>query len=392
MLINKRKLICGLFILLSNQFISESEIMLHSAYDIDEEPAISKKRKVVIIRIDNYLEKVIPNLSEKQFQMHFRINYLAYDKLLHVITTEIKKNNNIGRPLIDIHRQLLAVLWLLATPDSFRSVGERFNMGKSSLSVSFVRIIKALNNIAAKVIVWPTRERMEEAKQKFSRIAGIDGVIGAVDGTFIPIKAPKNDPEVYICRKCHYAITLQGICNATLQFIDVFAGYPGSVSDTRIFRNSDIYTAVTENAVGYFPNEEFILGDKAYPCLSWCIPPYINTGNMNVAKRNFNMKVSQTRQVIERAFGLLFGRLRRLKFLDMNRQDLIPATVVACCAIHNLCIDSEDLLLDEFVNEGIQFVIGNANVENIENRGNVLHENGLHKRNQLCEQLYNELN
>ncbi|KAB0792274.1 hypothetical protein PPYR_07761 [Photinus pyralis] len=385
---NKRKLICGLAISLFKQFLSELEIFVFEAIDIeDEEDPVPSKRRKLPIRIENYMERVIPNLSKQQFQMHFRINYVTYTKLLPIIANEIKKKDIVGRPLIDIDRQLLAVLWLLATPDSFRSVGERFNMGKSSLSVSFFRIIKALNNIAPKVIVWPTGEQVEAVKEKFSNLAGIDGVIGAVDGTFIPIKAPKDDPEVYICRKCHYAITLQGICNASLKFTDVFVGYPGSVSDTRIFRNSDIYNAVTENVMEYFPNGEFILGDKAYPCLSWCIPPYINSGNMNAAKRNFNLRVSQTRQSIERAFGLLFGRLRRLKFLDMNRQDLIPATVVACCVVHNLCIESEDLLVEEFINEGIQFVRGNLEREH-NGRGNLFHENGTHKRDQLCQRLF----
>lgn len=47
-------------------------------------------------------------------------------------------------------------------------------------------------------------------------IAGIEGVIGAIDGTFINIKAPKEDGNVYITRKCTYAITLQATCDASL--------------------------------------------------------------------------------------------------------------------------------------------------------------------------------
>jgi len=66
--------------------------------------------------------------------------------------------------------------------------------------------------------------------------------------------------------------------------------------------------------------------------------------------------VSKTRQTIERAFALLFGRFRRLKYLDINKVDLIPATVIACCVLYNVCIDSGDDFLNEYVNEGMNDV------------------------------------
>jgi hypothetical protein len=103
-------------------------------------------------------------------------------------------------------------------------------------------------------------------------------VIGAVDGTFIPIKAPTEDPQSYITRKCNYAVALQGICDSFLKFTDVFVGFPGLVTDTRIFKNSYIYQQIVRNVELYFPNHEYILGDNAYPIVPWCIPPYIDGG------------------------------------------------------------------------------------------------------------------
>ncbi|KAI4463258.1 hypothetical protein MML48_4g00000705 [Holotrichia oblita] len=137
-------------------------------------------------------------------------------------------------------KQILAVLWLLATPDSYRSVGKRFNMGKASLSNSFTLIINALNKIAPNIISWPTFDKIPDVIQGFHRISGVNNVVGAIDGTFIPIKAPVVDPEVYITRKSNYAMTLQAVCIRNLKFTNCFMGYPGSVSDTRIFRNSTL--------------------------------------------------------------------------------------------------------------------------------------------------------
>lgn len=269
-----------------------------------------------------------------------------------------------------------------------RSVGERFNMSKSTLSVSFFRIVRALNQLAPRIIMWPRGERLNRVKDKFEDMAGIEEVIGAVDGTYVPIKAPKEHPEVYITRKCNYAITLQCVCDSYMKFTDSYVGWPGSVSDTRIFRNSDLYQAVNQNFNNFFTNESFIVGDKAYPVLSWCIPPYINRGDMTPAKQNFNLRISQTRQVIERSFALLFGRFRRLKFIDMNRFDFIPGTVIASCVLHNLCIDSGDLRLEEYVEEGLPFVVGNNEQDEDLLIRQDHQDNGFEKRDDLCTRLY----
>lgn len=156
-----------------------------------------------------------------------------------------------------------------------------------------------------------------------------------------------------------YVITLQAICDASLKFIDCYAGYPSSVHDAKIFRNSNIYHSIHLNPEKYFPHSEFILADKAYPTLKWCITPYMNQGNLTRQQENFNTLVSQTRQTNERAFALIFGRFRRLKYLDMNRVDLIPGTILACCVLHNICLDFGDDLILEYVQEDMEIIVEN---------------------------------
>lgn len=118
-------------------------------------------------------------------------------------------------------------------------------------------------------------------------------------------------------------------CNSRF-FVDIFAGYPGSVGDRRVLENSNVKNIVS-NKNQYFGPGEYILGDKAYPVLSWCIPPFIRRGELTQTQTNFNVKHAKTRQVVERAFALLFGRYRRLKYLDMNKTNLTPATILAIC-------------------------------------------------------------
>lgn len=111
----------------------------------------------------------------------------------------------------------------------------------------------------------------------------------------------------------------------------------------------------------YLPNNCIILGDKAYPVLQWLVPPYIDRGNLTDNQKRFNHKHAQTRQVIERAFALLFGRFRRLKFLDMNKIEMVPHTVLAACILHNICLDHSDIEHEELIQEGLNGVHGNPN-------------------------------
>lgn len=71
-------------------------------------------------------------------------------------------------------------------------------------------------------------------------------VLGAIDGSHIRINKPVEDANSYINRKQYFSIHVQGTVNHNLKFIDIFVGYPGSVHDARVFKNSSIYNDLHE--------------------------------------------------------------------------------------------------------------------------------------------------
>lgn len=72
----------------------------------------------------------------------------------------------------------------------YKSVADRFNMGKSILHDSFRRVVNALNDIADSIIVWPKEDKLIAVKNRFSKIGVLPDVIGAIDGSHISILAP----------------------------------------------------------------------------------------------------------------------------------------------------------------------------------------------------------
>jgi hypothetical protein len=79
-------------------------------------------------------------------------------------------------------------------------------------------------------------------------------------------------------------------------------------------------------------------------------------------QRHFNFLLSSNRVSIERAFGLLKGRFPRLTSLVVNRVETVVDIIMACCVLHNVCIQQSDIK-DEFMqrdNDPVRLNVGHG--------------------------------
>lgn len=114
-----------------------------------------------------------------------------------------------------------------------------------------------------------------------------------------------------------FLLNSPGVCTANKLFTDISVGVPGRRNDAAVLRFSKLYKSCRDNlAHRFFPTPDFhIIGDSAYPSLSWLLSPYKKPGggrDNTDAEKLYNFKHSSTRTVIENAFGLLKGRWARL--------------------------------------------------------------------------------
>ncbi|XP_024882531.1 protein ANTAGONIST OF LIKE HETEROCHROMATIN PROTEIN 1-like isoform X1 [Temnothorax curvispinosus] len=303
------------------------------------EKMLNKRRKVS--RVQNYVETVVPGLTSQDFKAHFRMLPGTFEYLLSIIEPILLREKTEGAPMISPRKQCLLALWRLATPDSLRSISDRFNVGRSTALYITRRVINALIELAPTVIKWPTNERVGQVWAGFEANSGFPKVIGAIDGTHINIPAPKDDPAAYVNRKSHHSIQLQAICDHTCQFIHCYVGHVGSVHDQRVFRLSEVQSYLGD--VSKFPQDCHLVGDLAYKLHENLLIPYRDNGHMTQRQRNCNFCHASARIAIERAFGLLKGRFRSLlTTLAMDRVDLIPLHILACCVLHNVCLMKND--------------------------------------------------
>ncbi|KAJ8910644.1 hypothetical protein NQ315_012512 [Exocentrus adspersus] len=165
-------------------------------------------------------------------------------------------------------------------------------------------------------------------------LMGFPGIIGSIDGCHIDIKQPVDNAADFYNRKQRHSIILQAVCDDTCRFTDVFIGMPGRVHDARVYRSSPLYRKIRSDPP-LIAASQHLVADAAYPLMTNVLKPYRDNGNLSEAQTRFNNVLSCHRSSIERAFALLKGKSRRLKYLDMGIADKIPDVILSACILNN---------------------------------------------------------
>uniref|UniRef100_A0A9J7YBC0 DDE Tnp4 domain-containing protein n=1 Tax=Cyprinus carpio carpio TaxID=630221 RepID=A0A9J7YBC0_CYPCA len=208
------------------------------------------------------------------------------------------------------------------------------------------RVADVVIAILPKVVALPkSEEHLPQVGAGFASLTNHQAfgkAVGAIDGCHVRIKPPAGpDGQCYKNRKLLASILLQGICDHQGAFLDIFVGYPGSVHDSRVLKNSPIY-----NQAKYPPQSFFLLGDGGYPCTEKLIAimtPFKNPASPSTQR--FNARLSKGRSIIERAFGMMKTRFRAifLQALEVH-PTFAPKVIASSTMLHNICLSVGDII------------------------------------------------
>ncbi|XP_036146229.1 uncharacterized protein LOC118646750 isoform X3 [Monomorium pharaonis] len=266
-------------------------------------------------RVEHYLH-VVDSWTDLEFKEHLRVErttaiQLIVYNFLYVLD-ELRESNFIpshsfGTKPIEAKLSFLIFLWHMANTEPLRTISDRFDVSISSVFRVIRRVTAWILTKLDNVIKWPQEQHIE-----------------------------------YVCHQ--------------------FYTKRGSLHDARVLRKSVLYNSANEHREVIFPNEKFIIGDSAYPSLQWLVPPFRDNGYLTPHQTEFNFIHSSTRMVVEKAFGYLKGRFRRIKFFSEYREmSFITNTVVAACILHNLCLNCND---DNFNDDNVEIEEPNDNINN----------------------------
>lgn len=288
------------------------------------------------------------NSQSRYWKEHFRMGKDTFLRLLALVAPEISRRNTRLRKAISTPKRVAIALWRLAGGGSFRDVAAQFDVGKSTCVKITREFCHALNRLSRHFIKFPvTCRETTRAIALFQDECKIPQAVGAVDGTHFEIVAPEN-PFDYFDRQHRYSVIMQAVVGGNLIFLDTAIGYPGSMHDARVLRNTDLFRKAENGDILREPVvtidgnhiRPLLLGDGAYSLLPWFLKPYANNVALTPAQQHYNRVFSSARVVVERAFGVLKGRWRiLLKRMD-NKFINVPDVILACCILHNFCQQS----------------------------------------------------
>ncbi|XP_067656434.1 putative nuclease HARBI1 [Haliotis asinina] len=215
---------------------------------------------------------------------------------------------------LSAERKLLSTLWLLANQESYHGIADWFGKSKGSLHVIALSVCGAIASTVKEYIKLPTLNEVGAVAEGFSKWCGFPKVIGAIKDTQIPISGTSCNRDAFINRKGYSSMQLQVVCDAKLQFTDTYVGWPGSVHDCRIFKNSPLRHKLEQ---GYLPPDFHLIGDSGYSLAPYIMVPFKDKGHLSLAEKKFNKCHASTRVDVERA-RLLKRRFRRLMYLGMQ--------------------------------------------------------------------------
>lgn len=329
-----------------------------------------RKRKV-------YQERRTTPLVAEEYRLLHRfskenVSYLAQEFLE-------ESNETRGGALSAIQRMELTLRYL-ADPGFQRSVSYQVGVSQSTVCATVRKTIMEISTKANRWIRFPnSRDDIRTAQENWFQNRGFPSCFCAIDCTHVRIEKPKGIfGDDFINRKKFPSMNVQATCNSECVFTSVDAGWPGSVHDNRIFKNSDIYQLLLQR------RDTVILGDEGYGITPFLMTPYKNP--VTNEQKAYNKLHTNNRVIIEQCFGQLKRRFPILRYGIRLKMDIISPCIITCFVLHNVAKHLSDPEFEEEFEEEIPDI--HLDDEPIQQNAQNLRAQGQIRRNALAETIF----
>lgn len=305
--------------------------------------------------------------TPEMFYDILRMRRRTFDRIVNDLRPYIEGQHTHWREPIGVEKKVVVTLFKLMHGVSIPLVADKAALGKSTVYEILRQVCTAITKHFGHLIAWPVGRRLVRTAEGFQSKQCFPNCIGAIDGSHIYVAAPTNTIVAADHRNRYksFSILLQGVVDCKCYFTSINTGPPGSLHDSAHFKTTELFRKAEEGIMGGFhddplawgtglPFPPYIVADRGYPLLSWCITPF-KMGPMGLPLTNeeawFNRKHSSTRMSVERAFGILKSRFKEIGTKSSLKLDFLPTVVHCCCILHNVLLASKDRTLDQILIE-----------------------------------------
>ena len=149
---------------------------------------------------------------------HSTFTYICCELARH-----ISKQCTTMREPIELERRVAVTIWRLATNVEYRTLGELFGLGRSTVGKIVLETCEAIAQHLLQVHVrFPTGQTLKQVIHGFDAKSGFPQVAGAIDGTHIPSIRPQVNATDYISRKGFHFLVMQAVVDFRGVFTDLY--------------------------------------------------------------------------------------------------------------------------------------------------------------------------
>ena len=173
-----------------------------------------------------YIEKTT---TENIFRRTLHLHTSVFEYLTLNLSDGLTNPAHFGdRVPISPAKKITVTLKLAGGKCSTFQCGQLLNISEYSVVKCRRQVVDALLQFHMhNTISWPHHSQLASVAEDFEKIGNtpFGGIVGAMDGSHIPIGAPQVARSItYYNRKKYYSVVLQAICLPDCQFTDVFVG------------------------------------------------------------------------------------------------------------------------------------------------------------------------
>ncbi|XP_065282931.1 putative nuclease HARBI1 isoform X2 [Dermacentor albipictus] len=317
---------------------SEEELLLHELLSVANETHV--------LRLGECVEKALLKYSDEEFFQDFRIRRNVVLLLIERYAQSsfyVPRADHGGCPQKSPEEHILCFLWYATNKVCIKEVAIRFGISESTVHGITERLLDYLCSLLPKEICFP--EDLDSLVDGFEQLADFPGVVGCIGGMRINTRSPAHSQRASASNgQGSASVILQAVCDSSCRFMDVFVGPPGDFELESVFLASPL----AEELPYWCQDKYHLLGGGGYPLREYLLTPYDSnaTDCAETPEMVFNKRHDKTRTKIADTFMLLRQRFKQLHFLEFVTANKMRRFIIACCVLHNLCVQAGDVELD----------------------------------------------
>ncbi|KAJ1680969.1 hypothetical protein LUZ63_022717 [Rhynchospora breviuscula] len=277
-----------------------------------------------------------------------------------------------------------------------------FRRSLATVSNHFRKVLRAVISLEDRFLVQPKDDgpipnEILLRQGKFSPY--FEKCVGAIDGTHIRVKVPRDEVKRYRSRKQFPTHNNLVACTFDLKLTYVLAGWEGSAHDSKVLQD-----ALSRDDRLLIPRGRYYLADAGYALTPSFITPYrgvryhlkeYSIHPPENEKELFNLRHSSLRNAVERSIGVLQKKFPIIAsgsepYYD---EETVSDVFLACCIIHNylMGVDPDEELIAQ-VDEEIMHSEIESNTLSISSSRNENYRLGEEIRDDIALKMWHDYN